>query len=495
MLVVTIACWHDVLCCVLHLFVLVLQTSITCSAFTSSTTQCVVRVLDCFFFKGVCVLYQVGLAIFRLSENRILSTSEHDGGIILQHMRECLEGPEVDMLFKVAFKDFAGVTGDRIKELRYIYKLQVVVTMETHLVKDKEWAVGEQQRRRLRAKSTSDASTAPPAAAAGANDEKAATVKQAEPNKKAEEFVDIALDDSDDENKKAGIIADKPMRSHSFIIDDDDDDDEDEEDSPEDEQATRDEGRDGGVMTGDGGTDDNNNDEQKQKGEEEKGTQQSPDGSGTTAATSQPKSLTNSDAAWSFGSFIPSINVTSSFKDITREGKGEDSGNPTHKKKRVRTRRTTHNPPTTPNDDDEHAAGYVAPSGVIASSSSSSSDIPHHHADVDEDNNSGDGETRHLLGGGDKLIHKEYKPSPQLKKHMSEGVTLAFGKGPAAGPTVTSSGLSMSGMVVTETEQHHHSRRRTWLRLSLQDYEAMKNSGEFVNAPPRLRARQTTTSN
>lgn len=50
--------------------------------------QVVLQVLDCFFYKGVTVLFQIGLALIKLAEADILSAdAHHDGSLVLQKMQ------------------------------------------------------------------------------------------------------------------------------------------------------------------------------------------------------------------------------------------------------------------------------------------------------------------------------------------------------------------------------------------------------------------------
>jgi len=65
-----------------------------------TTIQCLCRILDCFFLEGACVLFQIGLALFKIAENEILSSKNELGdGIILIMQNKVMEEPE--LLFKV----------------------------------------------------------------------------------------------------------------------------------------------------------------------------------------------------------------------------------------------------------------------------------------------------------------------------------------------------------------------------------------------------------
>jgi hypothetical protein len=60
----------------------------------------VCRILDWFFLDGPCVLFQIGLALFKISENEVLNTKDEGSTILAAMQQRTLEDP--DLLFKVA---------------------------------------------------------------------------------------------------------------------------------------------------------------------------------------------------------------------------------------------------------------------------------------------------------------------------------------------------------------------------------------------------------
>ena len=62
--------------------------------------QCVCRILDWFFLDGPCVLFQIGLALFKIAENEVLNTKDEGSTILAAMQQRTLEDP--DLLFKVA---------------------------------------------------------------------------------------------------------------------------------------------------------------------------------------------------------------------------------------------------------------------------------------------------------------------------------------------------------------------------------------------------------
>lgn len=88
----------------------------------------------------MCVVFQIGLALFKIAETEILKVPQHDGtDIILTHMERTLQSGNEDILFKMAFKEFSNVTVDHIKELRNMYKSVVLKEMEINKKKNEEW--------------------------------------------------------------------------------------------------------------------------------------------------------------------------------------------------------------------------------------------------------------------------------------------------------------------------------------------------------------------
>jgi hypothetical protein len=59
----------------------------------------VCRILDWFFLDGPCVLFQIGLALFKISENEVLNTKDEGSTILAAMQQRTLEDP--DLLFKV----------------------------------------------------------------------------------------------------------------------------------------------------------------------------------------------------------------------------------------------------------------------------------------------------------------------------------------------------------------------------------------------------------
>ncbi|KAL6062411.1 GTPase activating protein (GAP) [Balamuthia mandrillaris] len=117
--------------------------------------KCVLRILDCFFCEGSpCVLFQVALALFKITEVEVLAMEqgEDDGSAVLHIMRQkAMADPE--NLFRVAFgaNAFPGtLTMDKINQLRNSYKLQVILELEEEKKKDQEWKRNERRARRLK---------------------------------------------------------------------------------------------------------------------------------------------------------------------------------------------------------------------------------------------------------------------------------------------------------------------------------------------------------
>ncbi|KAL6079447.1 GTPase activating protein (GAP) [Balamuthia mandrillaris] len=117
--------------------------------------KCVLRILDCFFCEGSpCVLFQVALALFKITEVEVLAMEqgEDDGSAVLHIMRQkAVADPE--NLFRVAFGSnaFPGtLTMDKINQLRNSYKLQVILELEEEKKKDQEWKRNERRARRLK---------------------------------------------------------------------------------------------------------------------------------------------------------------------------------------------------------------------------------------------------------------------------------------------------------------------------------------------------------
>lgn len=106
---------------------------------------------------GPCVLFQVGLALFKITENEIMTMRDELGsGISPIMQKKALE--DYDFFFKVpnsplpsdrpslqafwrvshtmvlrhqvALKDFASITMDKVQQLRNSYKLQVIIDLE-----------------------------------------------------------------------------------------------------------------------------------------------------------------------------------------------------------------------------------------------------------------------------------------------------------------------------------------------------------------------------
>ena len=72
------------------------------------------KLLDCFFFRGRVVLYQVALAVFSLFEEKILSLpSPAEATMLFDGVLELDEGE----LFRTAFEKFALVTEDAVENL------------------------------------------------------------------------------------------------------------------------------------------------------------------------------------------------------------------------------------------------------------------------------------------------------------------------------------------------------------------------------------------
>jgi len=81
------------------------------------------KLLDCFFFRGRVVLFQVALAVFSLFEERILALpSPADAIVLLDGVLELDEGE----LFRKAFGEFAVVTEEAVENLEMSWYDQIV---------------------------------------------------------------------------------------------------------------------------------------------------------------------------------------------------------------------------------------------------------------------------------------------------------------------------------------------------------------------------------
>ena len=98
--------------------------------------EATLRVLDCFFYEGRHVLFQIGLGIFRIYQTDILATEDPVEIIeILKH-----SNVECERLFQVAFDDFADLDKEEIDKLHKLYRSRVVSDLMQKLNKRKQTA-------------------------------------------------------------------------------------------------------------------------------------------------------------------------------------------------------------------------------------------------------------------------------------------------------------------------------------------------------------------
>jgi len=110
--------------------------------------MCVLRILDCFFHFGVGVLYQVGLALFKILESEILTIEEDDGTVILEKMQSYVATKEGQKeLFTTAFIDFESVGLEEVKALRNTYRLQVILNLEEDEKRELIWLQKQEEKR------------------------------------------------------------------------------------------------------------------------------------------------------------------------------------------------------------------------------------------------------------------------------------------------------------------------------------------------------------
>merc|ERR1712130_280535 len=98
--------------------------------------EATLRVLDCFFYEGRHVLFQIGLSIFRIYQSSILATDDPVEIIeILKH-----SNVDCEHLFQVAFDDFADLDKEEIDRLHKLYRSRVVSDLMHKLNKRKQTA-------------------------------------------------------------------------------------------------------------------------------------------------------------------------------------------------------------------------------------------------------------------------------------------------------------------------------------------------------------------
>eukprot|EP01119_Soliformovum_irregulare_P019434 TRINITY_DN6147_c0_g1_i1.p1 TRINITY_DN6147_c0_g1~~TRINITY_DN6147_c0_g1_i1.p1 ORF type:complete len:775 (-),score=207.57 TRINITY_DN6147_c0_g1_i1:598-2922(-) len=107
--------------------------------------------LDCFLSDGPNILFQAGLAMFRLCEKEILA--ETDTERIIQLLRN--KQYDVDALHRIAFGEYGTLPDTKISELRNRQKFQAIRELEEHKKKRIIYDINEKQKTRRNGKDDS----------------------------------------------------------------------------------------------------------------------------------------------------------------------------------------------------------------------------------------------------------------------------------------------------------------------------------------------------
>lgn len=108
------------------------------------------RILDCFFYSGRHILFQIGLSIFKIYSLEILECDDSVDVI------EILKNTDIscDDLFEVAFGEFNDITSNFIDVLHKQLRAQVVRDLQIKLEKRKQTAALQLSRKHFKVKRT-----------------------------------------------------------------------------------------------------------------------------------------------------------------------------------------------------------------------------------------------------------------------------------------------------------------------------------------------------
>eukprot|EP01132_Coremiostelium_polycephalum_P009982 gene9982-12236_t len=95
------------------------------------------RVLDCIFYEGINILFQVGLAMFKVNRDSILACNNAEEVLLLLKTTHY----EIEQLLNVSFQEFDNLPTDKIEQLRNSNKFLAIKNIQVSNKKSKirEW--------------------------------------------------------------------------------------------------------------------------------------------------------------------------------------------------------------------------------------------------------------------------------------------------------------------------------------------------------------------
>lgn len=117
-------------------FTLITIPWLLCTYIGLLTWDLTARILDCFFYYGKRVIFQVGLAMFKIFRSKILECE--DGIEVVAIFKNSVI--DCDQLFTIAFSEFDYISNDDLNLLHFEYRCKVIRDLGVKLQRRRELA-------------------------------------------------------------------------------------------------------------------------------------------------------------------------------------------------------------------------------------------------------------------------------------------------------------------------------------------------------------------